>query len=233
MPETLSLEQFEERFPGTPPVPRRKPAVETLSIEDFERRFPQPETLSVEEFEAREPQPEGETLTVEEFERRTPGLPGPGRKPEIRRLRPGEFIQNPDGSRSTERSITVTEQAINQGRPTNIPSIFSIGGESREVPQEQAVRFAFATGEQFPSFDTMEQAVEAAKARSAAGGRFSDQASPVLESPSLTRSALNAIVQGAAGGVAAFPETVGIERQVAAQGMLEQFDKVDQGQLPH
>lgn len=79
------------------------------------------------------------------------------------------IIQNPDGSFSTERSITVTDQRINGGRPTNIPSIF--GG--REVTQEQAISIIVnnngsdpETGRRLPGFDTIEQAESAARQRS-------------------------------------------------------------------
>ncbi|MCH8999956.1 MAG: hypothetical protein IID48_17070 [Proteobacteria bacterium] len=54
----------------------------------------------------------------------------------------------------------------------------------------------------------------------------------VDEPQSLTRSALHGIVQGAAGGVAGFPEAVGIGRQGAARGLLAQYDKIDRGGMP-
>ncbi|MEE9251596.1 MAG: hypothetical protein V3U93_10835, partial [Alphaproteobacteria bacterium] len=54
----------------------------------------------------------------------------------------------------------------------------------------------------------------------------------VNESQGLTRSALHGVVQGAAGGVAGFPEAVGIERQAVARGLLAQYDKIDRGGMP-
>ncbi|KKK46904.1 hypothetical protein LCGC14_3160580, partial [marine sediment metagenome] len=95
-------------------------------------------------------------------------------KPDVRRLDPGEFIQNQDGSRSTELSLTVTEPALNQGRPTNIPSVYNVNGKIGVYAQDQAVGLALATGEEYPSFDTIAEAVQAAEDRSDAGGRFAD-----------------------------------------------------------
>lgn len=79
------------------------------------------------------------------------------------------MIQNPDGSVSTERTITVTHPRINGGKPTNIPSMF--GG--KEVSEEEAARRIIRadgkdpeTGRLLLGFDTIEDAVNAARARS-------------------------------------------------------------------
>jgi hypothetical protein len=74
--------------------------------------------------------------------------------------------QNADGSYSTEMSITVTDPRLNGGRPTNIPSLW----KGREVPQEQAITNALATRKPYAAFNSIDEAVQAAKARSAAGG---------------------------------------------------------------
>lgn len=87
-----------------------------------------------------------------------------------RPLKKGESRLNPDRSRSTEILITVTEQGLNQGRPTNIPSLWMIEGKPTEVSQEEAVRLARESGLTFPSFGSIEEAVNAAKERSKAGG---------------------------------------------------------------
>lgn len=93
-------------------------------------------------------------------------LPGGGVSIDLRNRPP---VQNRDGSVSTERSITVTDPRLNDGRPTNIPSMF--GG--REVSQDEAIeRIVRAggkdpeTGRSLPAFDSIEEAVAAAKARS-------------------------------------------------------------------
>jgi hypothetical protein len=81
-------------------------------------------------------------------------------------------VQNANGSYSTEISITVTDPRLNGGKPTNIPSLW--GG--KVVPENQAVQNALASGKTYQSFDTIDSAVAAAKARSNAGGAGSDRA---------------------------------------------------------
>ena len=80
-----------------------------------------------------------------------------------------ERAYNPDGSFSTERSITVTDERINGGKPTNIPSMF----EGVERDQEEAIKRIVEaggvdpeTGRELPSFSSIEEAVAAAAARS-------------------------------------------------------------------
>ena len=72
------------------------------------------------------------------------------------------MLANDDGSFSTERGITVNEAALNNGRWTNIPSIVN----GRVVSQDEAVRAAVESGQEFPSFNTSEEAVAASIARS-------------------------------------------------------------------
>ena len=83
---------------------------------------------------------------------------------------------NADGSYSTEVSITVTNPRINNGAPTNIPSMW--GGQ--EVDEETAVDNALKTGKKYPSFKTINEAVAAAKERSDAGGAASDKMTPEM-----------------------------------------------------
>jgi hypothetical protein len=90
---------------------------------------------------------------------------------DIRPLRPGEFRQNDDGSRSTELSVTVTNPALNQGQPTNIPSLYMENGSLVLFDNDdEVVDAALATGLTFPTFNTIEEAVAAARQRSDAGG---------------------------------------------------------------
>jgi hypothetical protein len=74
--------------------------------------------------------------------------------------------KNADGTVSTEVSVTVTDPRLNGGRPTNIPSLW--GG--KEVDEDTAVSNALKAGRKYDSFDTVDDAVSAARARSAAGG---------------------------------------------------------------
>jgi hypothetical protein len=102
----------------------------------------------------------------------------------IRPLKKGEFIQNPGGSKSTERLIGVDDPRLNKGKPTLIPSVFFHKGKiiqfssvsktgeisvSREQ-QRGAIDAAVATGLDFPSFATFEASTEFAKERSRTGG---------------------------------------------------------------
>jgi hypothetical protein len=79
--------------------------------------------------------------------------------------RPGTAtpIQNPDGSVTTERSITVTDPALNGGKPTNIPSVW--GGKI--VSDDEATSNAIQSGRAFPSFGSIDEATAAARQRSA------------------------------------------------------------------
>jgi hypothetical protein len=75
-------------------------------------------------------------------------------------------LVNADGSVSTEISITVTDPRLNGGKPTNIPSLW----KGKVVPEDEAVKNALASGNTYQSFPTIDAAVKAAKAKSAAGG---------------------------------------------------------------
>jgi hypothetical protein len=84
------------------------------------------------------------------------------------------IVKNEDGSVSTERTITVTDERINGGKPTNIPTMF--GG--KQVSEEEAIeRIARAggkdpeTGRPLPGYNSIEEAVKAAKERSENLGR--------------------------------------------------------------
>ena len=86
----------------------------------------------------------------------------------------------PNGFISTEISITIEDKRLNSGRPTNIPTlvegqinpgaiVFSTGADITPEQVEQATLRAIERvkeGQTLPSFDTMEQAVEAAIDRS-------------------------------------------------------------------
>jgi hypothetical protein len=74
--------------------------------------------------------------------------------------------KNSDGSYSTELSITVTNPKLNNGKPTNIPSLW----KGKEVDEDTAVENVLASGKKYESFSTIPEAVKAAKERSKAGG---------------------------------------------------------------
>ncbi len=74
--------------------------------------------------------------------------------------------KNADGTISTEVSITVTDKRLNDGKPTNIPSLW----EGKEVSEDEAVKRALKSGKQYQSFATIDDAVKAAQERSAQKG---------------------------------------------------------------
>lgn len=87
----------------------------------------------------------------------------------------------PDGGGSSEISITVTDPRLNGGRPTNIPLLVQgqtgvndlLAGKQWTPEQEDiAVRRAMqrSYGRAVPSYGTIPEAVDAARARSDAGG---------------------------------------------------------------
>ena len=86
------------------------------------------------------------------------------------------ILQNPDGSIATEESITIEHPRMNGGRPTNIPSIW--GGQRPPFPpntrefEDWAVDNALKSGQQFPPFNSIDEAVSAARARSNELGKY-------------------------------------------------------------
>jgi hypothetical protein len=78
-----------------------------------------------------------------------------------------KIVHNPDGSISTENSITITDPNINNGLPTNIPSLV----QGRQLNEQEAIEAAKKSGNQYPSFNSIESAVNAAKSRSAQLGQ--------------------------------------------------------------
>ena len=84
-------------------------------------------------------------------------------------------LDNEDGSFSTEESITVTHPRLNDGKPTNIPSIWN-GKRPPMAPsdpgfEDYVVEQALKSGQKFPSFNSIDEAVSAAKERSEWLGR--------------------------------------------------------------
>jgi len=136
-------------------------------------------------------------------------------------------IQNPLGGVSTEKSITVTDPRVNQGRATNLPLL--VNGQSPESIQriladegtqediDIAINRALqrvSEGQELPSFESIDLAVEAAKARSDAGGSLqkfkgaeSAQTQPdfpgagIIEPARAVASGLGRTVQGGLRGI--------------------------------
>ena len=109
-----------------------------------------------------------------------------------------KIIPNTDGSFSTEVSITVTDPSINNGLPTNIPTIFN----GKSVSPEKAIELIAKnggvdpdSGRKLDAFNTIEEAETAAKARSNELGATLDERLKVLESKSLELDKLNKEIQ--------------------------------------
>lgn len=85
---------------------------------------------------------------------------------------PGEYVRNPNGSWSSEISITVTNPGVNDGKPTILPSLWIVDGKPVRVNEDAAARYASQSGLQFRSFDTMAKAEEYANHREMAWQRI-------------------------------------------------------------
>tara|TARA_R110002051_G_scaffold63360_1_gene115447 strand:- start:111 stop:479 length:369 start_codon:yes stop_codon:yes gene_type:complete len=92
----------------------------------------------------------------------------------VRPLKKGEFIDNKDGTHSTERLMGVNHPGINGGKPSLIPSIFMVGDKKvRFKDPDRAAEAAIESGLEFPSFPSHEGpqgSTAFAKKRSSGGG---------------------------------------------------------------
>jgi hypothetical protein len=111
-----------------------------------------------------------------------PGAPRP--------FAPGEWVDNPDGSWSSEITVTVTDPALNGGKPTNVPSLWVVDGKPVRVSEDQAAQFAAQSGLTFPSYKTTEEADAASTKREAdwqgLGPRDASKVPPLWEKPQST-----------------------------------------------
>lgn len=100
---------------------------------------------------------------------------------------PGEYVANPDGSWSSEISMTVVNPELNGGKPTNIPSLWVVNGKAyRAQSEDEAAALAVRSGLSWPAFASVEIADKAASDREAKWqGLKPEQASsiPPLWSP--------------------------------------------------
>lgn len=96
------------------------------------------------------------------------------------------MVLNPSGSVSTERTVTIQDPRINEGRPTNIPTLF--GGV--EVDPREAIELVAMsggidpeTGRELPSFENIDEALRSARSRSRELGQQVQQRSPISQDP--------------------------------------------------
>jgi hypothetical protein len=141
-------------------------------------------------------------------------------------------LKNNDGSFSTEESVTLTHPMLNGGRPTNVPSIWN-GQRPPMVMddpgfEDYVAEQAIKSGQSFPAFETIEQAVAAAKQRSSELGKLSPALAPPLppgfvldQAPQQTARSLLAEGQGLPPqqDVAAFEQSARTSGQEGVQAL--------------
>lgn len=88
---------------------------------------------------------------------------------------PGEYMQNPDKSWSSEMSYTVAHPALNGGLPTNIPGLWIKDGKPYHATEEEAAQFAAQSGLQWPTYQTIKSADDAAAEREAQWQRMTPE----------------------------------------------------------
>lgn len=109
------------------------------------------------------------------------GLSIPDLVAQLRPFHAGEFVPNDDGTVSTERTATIDGP---DGGFMNVPTLWKRADgmtvDLGKVPPATlgvvAASYARRSGEAFPTFPTVKEAVGAAKRRSANGGAFQDPA---------------------------------------------------------
>jgi len=91
------------------------------------------------------------------------------RTPSILKSTGKPIIKNPDGSISTEETITVQVQDLNKNRYTNIPTIIN----GKRVSEKTAIQHATQNqkNNMYPHFNSLDEAVKSAKSRSAQLGK--------------------------------------------------------------
>ncbi len=85
----------------------------------------------------------------------------------------GEYMDNPDGSWSSEMTYTVNDPRygvnpdFNGGRPTVLPGLWIKDGKPYHATEDEAMQMAIASGLHFPSYPNATQAEDVANAREA------------------------------------------------------------------
>lgn len=83
----------------------------------------------------------------------------PLRQHSQRSVKTGMTFTNPDGRVSSVRSGSVEDSRLNQGRPTLIPFLW----DGKIVGTKEAIKRAIDSGQQWPSFDSNEDATRASR----------------------------------------------------------------------
>ena len=89
----------------------------------------------------------------------------------VRPFQAGEFVQNPDGTQSTERTVTIQTPT---GEWVNVPSLWMGQAGPQQLNDNQIAgamqAYEAQTGQSFPRFGSLQEAEAAARTRSMAGG---------------------------------------------------------------
>lgn len=137
--------------------------------------------------------------------------------PPFRPFKPGEFVQNADGTQSTERTIT---WQLPDGRWVNTPTLFmtpngvlDLSTPDKEEQARQAAMVLMKSGTEFPTFRSPEEAESFATGRSKGGGVFQGELGhpkfsglPPLPPPMQpTNAIVNALMQRQSGNALSLP----------------------------
>lgn len=77
----------------------------------------------------------------------------------------GEYMDNPDGSWSSEMTYTLSDPSLNAGRPTVLPGLWLKQGRPYHANEDEAAQMAAQSGLHFPSYSSMDLAEAIANAR--------------------------------------------------------------------
>lgn len=93
------------------------------------------------------------------------GLLGNYAKGGARPFAPGEYLNNPDGSWSSEMSYSLQDPTFNGGLPTNIPGLWIKDGKPYHATEDEAAQFAAQSGLQWPTYQKINEADAASAER--------------------------------------------------------------------
>lgn len=77
----------------------------------------------------------------------------------------GEYMDNPNGSWSSEMTYTLQDPSLNAGRPTLVPGLWLKDGQPYHATEDEAAQMALQSGLHWPSYSTLPQAEDVSNAR--------------------------------------------------------------------
>lgn len=79
----------------------------------------------------------------------------------------GEYMDNPNGSWSSEMTYTLQDPTLNAGRPTLVPGLWLKDGKPYHATEDEAAQMAIQSLLRWPSYSSLPQAEEVSSAREA------------------------------------------------------------------